>query len=282
VRVAIVYEIVRWEERELIKAARAVGAYVEPVYVKSLPLYLNGASGGLDADIALQRCISHYVALESSVAIEGLGVRVVNTVEATHRAMDKLWTISLLRSRGVPTPRTAVAFSPEAALEVATEFGFPVVVKPVNGSWGRLVSIARDEEELRTIMEHRSYIPSMTSKVHLIQEYVRKPGRDIRVFVVGGEVVAAIYRVSNHWITNTARGGRAVPARADPELEEVSVKAAEAVGGEVLGIDVFEDSGRGYLVNEVNPVPEFKNTVTATGVDIPRKIAEYLVREAAK
>ncbi len=215
--------------------------------------------------------------MESTIAFEALGVKVVNNSLSTAACMDKLWTISLLKKNGIPTPKTAVVFSYEAAQEVTKRFNYPLVIKPVNGSWGRLISMVRDDEELRSIMEHRMYLPGILSKVHLMQEYVKKPGRDIRVFVIGDEVPVAIYRVSRHWITNTARGGKAIPARIDGELEEISLKAAKAVGGEVLGLDVFEDPERGYLVNEINPVPEFKNTVAATGYDLPRKIAEYLV-----
>ncbi len=157
------------------------------------------------------------------------------------------------------------------------------MVKPVSGSWGRMVAVARDEEELRALLDHRSYLPGVDSRVFLIQEFVRKPGRDIRVFVVGGEVCAAIYRVSDDWITNTARGAKAVPVNnIDRELEEVAVKAAEAVGAEVAGVDILEDPGRGYLVSEVNPVPEFKNTVRATGVALHQRIAEYVISVARR
>lgn len=196
--------------------------------------------------------------------------------------MDKVWTLSILNRNKIPVPRTAVVFSEEAALSAAERIGYPVVVKPIAGSWGRLVSLARDEEELRTIIEHRMSIPGIDSRAHLIQELVRKPGRDIRVMVVGGEVVAAIYRVCNHWITNTARGGRAEPLKPDDELTDLSLRTAEVLGGEVLGIDVFEDPSRGYLVNEVNGVSEFKNLQRVTGVDVAGKIAEYLIRDAGR
>ncbi|MEM0497043.1 MAG: RimK family alpha-L-glutamate ligase, partial [Acidilobaceae archaeon] len=142
---------------------------------------------------------------------------------------------------------------------------------------GRLVSLAPDEETLRIILEHRLYTRNPYMKVHLIQEYVRKPGRDIRVFVVGDEVPVAIYRVSNHWITNTARGGKALPAPIDEELRELSIKTAKTIGVEIAGIDIFEDNDRGYLVNEVNAIPDFRNTVPATGYNLQDKIIEYLI-----
>ena len=273
---AVIYEILRWEEKAIIKSLRDLGISVIPHYIKAKPVFINGLSEDVP-DLAIQRSISHYVAMESTIAFEAHGVRVVNNSMSTAICMDKLWTISLLAKNGIPTPKTAVVFSYEAAQEVANKFNYPLVVKPINGSWGRLISLIRDGEELRSIMEHRTYLPGMLSKAHLMQEYVRKPGRDIRVFVVGDEVPVAIYRINKHWITNTARGGKAIPARVDVELEEISLKAAKIVGGEILGIDVFEDPERGYLVNEINPIPEFKNTVAVTGYDLPRKIAEYLV-----
>ncbi len=275
------YEILRWEEKAFIKAAEKLGVRLQLLYMKGEPVKINGEKQ-VDADIVLQRSISHYVAMESTIALEAQGLRVVNSSDALSKCFDKLWTLSVAKKMGIPTPRTAVAFSTDAAHKAAEWLGYPVVVKPVNGSWGRLICMARDEEELRAIMEHRSYLPGMLSKVHLMQEYVRKPGRDIRVFVVGDEVPVAIYRVSQHWITNTARGGKAVPANVDEELEEMSLKITRALGGEVLGIDFFEDPERGYLLNEVNPIPEFKNTVVVTGYDLSLKIIEYVAEQAKR
>ncbi len=275
------YEILRWEEKAFIKAAEKLGVKLQLLYMKGEPVKINGEKQ-VDVDIVLQRSISHYVAMESTIALEAQGLRVVNSSNALSKCFDKLWTLSVAKKVGIPTPRTAVAFSTDAANKAAEWLGYPVVVKPVNGSWGRLICMARDKEELRAIMEHRSYLPGMMSKVHLMQEYVRKPGRDIRVFVVGDEVPVAIYRVSQHWITNTARGGKAVPANVDEGLEEMSLKIARALGGEVLGIDFFEDPERGYLLNEVNPIPEFKNTVVVTGYDLSLKIIEYVAEQAKR
>jgi len=172
--------------------------------------------------------------------------------------------------------------SEEAGRKVAENLGYPIVIKPVNGSWGRLVSLAENSEALRTIIEHRSYIPNPTFRIHLMQEFVKKPGRDIRIFVVGEEAPVAIYRVSNHWITNTARGGKAVPAPISSELEDLAIRAAKAVNAEIAGIDVFEDPRRGYIVNEVNAVPDFKNTVAVTGYDLPGKIIDYLIEQVKR
>jgi [lysine-biosynthesis-protein LysW]--L-2-aminoadipate ligase len=277
--IGVAYDILRWEERAIIESLKGLGAEPEIIHLKSI--FIEPFTGS-SPDVVLQRSISHYVAEESSAMLEASGVRVVNRSYAIRTANDKVLTHAALVKAGVPTPKTGIAFTPEKTLDLAAEIGYPVVIKPVSGSWGRMVAIARDEEELRALLEHRSYLPGVDSRVFLIQEYIRKPGRDIRAFFVGGEVPAAIYRISDHWITNTARGGRASAVAIDDELLEVTIKAAEAVGTEIAGVDVLEDPSRGFLVNEVNPVPEFKNTVRATGVRLQEHIAKYLLNQARR
>jgi len=280
VSVGIAYDILRWEERALIEALRSVGAVVVPLHLSAKSFLLSDEPAL--PDVVLARSVSHSVAVESAAVLEGLGVRVINSSHTIAVATDKVRTASILRRYGLPTPLTGVAFGPESALRLAREMGFPVVVKPVNGSWGRMVVLARDEEELRGIVEHRRYLPGVNSRVYLIQEFIRKPGRDIRIFVVGDRIPVAIYRFSDHWITNTARGGRASRAKVDEELSDLVLRVAGAVKGEVLGIDVFEDRERGYLINEVNAVTEFKNTVRTTGVRLQNIIAEYAVSVTRK
>lgn len=207
----------------------------------------------------------------------GLSINSAQSLVVSH---DKYLTYLKLREAGVPTPKTYLAFGLEAAKAAAEKLSYPVIVKPTDGSWGRFVSLAKSPEDLAAIITQRQ---AMESELHLylVQEYVEKPGRDIRVTVVGNRAVAAIYRISsNDWRTNTARGGKAEPVRIDPELEEVAVKASEAVGAYYSGVDVVE-SPRGYLVLEVNGVPEFKNVQRVTGVDVAREIA-LLVKELVK
>jgi [lysine-biosynthesis-protein LysW]--L-2-aminoadipate ligase len=181
----------------------------------------------------------------------------------------------------VPVPETLLAYGLESTVKAASLLGYPVVVKPVQGSWGRLLALARDEEELRAIVEHREYMGALY-RVQYVQEYVRKPGRDIRATCIGDSVPAAIYRVSGSWITNTARGGRAEPARVTPEMEDLTLRACKALGVEVGGVDIVEHPEKGLLVLEVNAVPEYKNVMRVTGVDVAREIAEYLYGEAKR
>ncbi len=278
--VGMVYMVARWEEKAIVEAARRRGVELRLLHAPSLGLLLG--EGRELPGVVLQRSISHYVALSTSFVLESMGVRVVNRGAAAAAANDKIWSSSILVSKGIPMPVTGVAWSSSAAFELASRIGYPVVVKPSNGSWGRMVARADDPEDLRVILEHREYMPQPEMKVHLLQEYVPKPGRDIRVTVVAGRPVAAIYRYSEHWVTNTARGGRAEPAPVEGELGELAVKAAEALGLEVAGVDIFEHPERGLLVNEVNPVPEFKNTVRVTGVDVAGEMVDYLVSLAKR
>ena len=270
--VALLYDVARLDEKMLIKELRE-RARLHLIHVPSSVLEM-GRGPGVDA--ALERCVSHYNAVSSAAAAESWGARTVNTAESIALSADKAVTQALLHMAGIPTPRTMLAYSVESAVRAARELGLPVVLKPLMGSWGRLAALAGDEEAVRAVSEHREYLGG-PYRVHYIQEYVRKPGRDIRAMCIGGEAPAAIYRVSSHWITNTARGGRAEPARVDGELEDLVVRSCEAVGVEVGGVDVVEDPERGYLVLEVNAVPEFKNIVRVTGVNVPGLIAEYLV-----
>lgn len=270
----LVYDILRWEEKDLIRKARERGLPLRLLHINSKPLHV-GRNGFSPNTVALQRCVSFNRALSSTLVLESGGIRVVNNSQALMAAEDKLWTQSLLVRSNIPTPRTIISFEPQTTVDAARELGFPVVIKPLRGSWGRLVSLGRDEEEVRSIAEHRSYLGDHY-KITYVQEYVKKPGRDIRSFCLGDTVPAAIYRVSPHWITNTARGGKAESAPITPELEEITLKACRAVGVEFGGVDIVEDPQRGLMVLEVNGVPEYKNTIRVTGVDLTSLLLDYL------
>jgi [lysine-biosynthesis-protein LysW]--L-2-aminoadipate ligase len=158
------------------------------------------------------------------------------------------------------------------------QLGYPVVFKPVVGSWGRMVSKVNDREAAEAIIEHRDVLGNYQHAIYYIQEYIdKRQGRDIRSFVVGGECIAAIYRTSEHWITNTARGGRTTNCPVTPELADLSVQAAQAVGGGVLAVDLLETQEGRLLVNEVNYTMEFRNSIETTGVDIPARIVDYVI-----
>ena len=229
-----------------------------------------------ECDVVLERCINHLRALYTLRVLNDWGIPTVNTYEVASTCGDKLLTSSALAQAGVPIPRTILAYDHYSALAAIEEIGYPVVMKPAIGSWGRLLSRINDRDAAEAILEHKTTLGSFHHGAFYIQEYVNKPGRDIRSFVVGDETICAIYRDSPHWITNTARGGVATNCPVTAELNELSLRAARAVGGGVVAIDLLE-SGNGILVNEVNYTMEFRNSIDTTGVNIPARIVDYVI-----
>jgi [lysine-biosynthesis-protein LysW]--L-2-aminoadipate ligase len=181
-----------------------------------------------------------------------------------------------LKEAGVPQPPLRIAFTEKSALVAIEELGYPVVLKPAVGSWGRLLSKVNDREAAESLLEHKAILGSYHHSIFYIQKYVEKQGRDIRSFVVGDECIAAIYRTSPHWITNTARGAVASGCPVTDEIRTVSLAAANAVGGGVLAVDLFETAD-GVLVNEVNYTMEFRNSIETTGVNIPAHMVDYVL-----
>ena len=279
---------VRVEEKLLFASLRERGVPYGRLDPREVSLALSGTSqvdrncspDGLDQyDALLIRCLSHSRAYYLARWLESLGVSAVSSYEAIATCGDKLLTNGALQDAGVPTPRTVAAFTPDRALEAIEEMGYPVVLKPSHGSWGRLLSKINDREAAETILEHKATLGSYVHGIFYIQEYIDKPGRDIRTFVVGDETVAAVYRNSSHWITNTARGGETAICPITPEIDRLSRAAAQAVGGGILAVDLLE-SADGVLVGEVNHTPEFRNSIAPTGVDIPGKIIDHLLEVA--
>jgi [lysine-biosynthesis-protein LysW]--L-2-aminoadipate ligase len=230
-----------------------------------------------DYDVVLERCINHSRALYALKVLNDWGIKTVNTYQVADTCGNKFLTTQALIKNGVPTPRTMLAFTPESALQAIEALGYPVVLKPAIGSWGRLLSKINDRDAAEAVLEHKETLGSYHHSIFYIQEYVNKPHRDIRSFVVGDETICAIYRYADHWITNTARGGRAENCPVTPEIHRLSVKAAQAVGGGVLAIDLLETPEGRLLVNEVNYTMEFRNSIDITGTDIPGRIVDYLL-----
>ncbi len=230
-------------------------------------------------DVVVERCINHSRALHALLILNMQGVKTVNTYEVAAVCGDKLNTTVHLIKAGVPCPPNFVAFTEESALKAIEKMGYPVVLKPAVGSWGRLLSKVNDREAAEAILEHKTVLGSYHHSIFYIQKYVEKRGRDIRSFVVGDKTICAIYRTSPHWITNTARGGVAANCPVTDALNDISVRAARAVGGGVVAIDIFETDA-GLMVNEVNYTMEFRNSILPTGVNIPEKIVDYVLEVA--
>jgi len=264
---------VRVEEKLLLEELERRGIATKVIDDRELVFSLE-RKPELGVDVVLERCIQHSRALYALSVLETWGIPTVNTFEVADVCGNKLLTTMRLIRDGVPSPRTRLAFTPESALAAVEELGYPAVLKPLVGSWGRLISRVNDRDAAESILEHKDVLGTYIHSIYYIQEYVPKPGRDIRAFVVGDETIGAIYRYSENWITNTARGGKATRCEVTPELNDLCVRAARAVGGGVVAVDVLE-APEGLLVNEVNYTMEFRNSIDVTGVNIPGRVVDY-------
>jgi len=275
-KVGLLLSRIRVEEKLLIEALNRRGVDYDTIDDRRVIFDIQN-NGWDNYDVIIERCVSHSRALYALLLFRDWGIPTVNTFEVAENCGNKLLTTSALVRAGIPTPVVKVAFTPQSALEAIEEMGYPVVLKPGVGSWGRLLSKINDREAAETVLEHKQVLGSYHHSIYYIQEYIHKPGRDIRAFVVGDETICAIYRDSEHWITNTSRGGKASNCPVTPELNELSLASAKAVGGGVLALDIFEDPDRGLLVNEINYTMEFRNSIDTTGVDIPAKVVDYVL-----
>jgi [lysine-biosynthesis-protein LysW]--L-2-aminoadipate ligase len=280
-RIAVLLSRVRVEEKLLLQAFDERGVSVDVHDDREIVLDLQ-RNGWRQYDVVVERCVTQSRALAALRVLNDWGIPTINRAEVVQTCGDKLATTSALIREGVPVPRVSVAFTPESALEAIERMGYPVVLKPAVGSWGRLLSKINDRQAAEAILEHKQTLGDYQHHIYYVQEYVEKPARDIRSFVVGDQTICAIYRHSDHWITNTARGGRASNCPVTPEIHDLSQAAARAVGGGVVAIDLLETPDGRLLVNEVNHTMEFRNSIETTGIDIPGRIVDYVVQVAVR
>jgi [lysine-biosynthesis-protein LysW]--L-2-aminoadipate ligase len=277
-RLAILTSRIRVEEKLLIEALNQRAIAYEIIDDGELLLDLSHP-GGLwrEYDAVLCRSLSQSRGLAVLNVLEHWGIPVYNSAAVTATCNDKLLTTLALLRAGIPTPRTLLAFDPRETIRGIELLGYPVVLKPITGSWGRLLARINDRDAAEAVLEHQETLGSYQHHIHYVQEYIAKPLRDIRAFVVGERTICAIYRTSEHWVTNTARGAIASNCPVTPELNSLCVRAAQAVGGGILAVDVLEDPQRGLLVNEINATMEFRNSIAPTGVDIPNAMLDYVL-----
>jgi|TARA_Y100000588_G_scaffold84856_1_gene89857 [lysine-biosynthesis-protein LysW]--L-2-aminoadipate ligase len=274
-RVGLLHSLIRKEEKLLLEAFKQQG--VTPIMLDDRKLTFDLESVP-DIDLVVERCINHSRAMHGLRLFESLGIRCINSSDVARICGDKILTSVALKEAGLAQPPIRIAFTEDSALIAIEELGYPVVLKPAVGSWGRLLAKVNDRESAEAILEHKTVLGSYHHSIFYIQKYVEKQGRDIRSFVVGNECIAAIYRSSSHWITNTARGAVATGCPVTDEIASLSVAAAHAVGGGVLAVDLFE-STEGLLVNEVNYTMEFRNSIDTTGVNIPGRVVTYVLEQ---
>src|SRR5450432_961373 len=277
-RLAILASRIRVEEKLLIEALRLRDVAFD--IIDDGELLLDLAQMGeqwRQYDAVLCRSLSQTRALAVTYVLEHWGIPVYNSAAVTATCNDKLLTTLALLRAHVPVPRTMLAFAANTAVQGIEEIGYPAVLKPVTGSWGRLLARVNDRDAAEAVLEHQETLGSYQHHIHYIQEYVSKPQRDIRAFVIGDRTVCAIYRTSEHWVTNTARGAVTSNCPVTPEMDEICTRAAQAVGGGILAIDLLEDPEQGLLVNEINATMEFRNSIAPTGVDIPNEMLNYVL-----
>jgi [lysine-biosynthesis-protein LysW]--L-2-aminoadipate ligase len=281
-KVSIAFDRLRWEEKALSEAGKGVGLDSPLVDVKGLVFHVPSRDSAL-GDAVLNRCISHYRSLLLSRTLEGAGLPVINKNSVAEVCSNKLATSIVLSNAGVPTPKTVLALSSEIVEKAAEELGFPLVMKPFSGSWGRMVTVVKDKATLKSLVEYKEELANPLEHMYYLQEFIQRPPRDIRVIVAGDQLVACVHRYapSGEWRTNVARGGTSKAFEPDSQLTEVVHRASAAVGGGVLGVDAMESDG-GYLVHEVNNTVEFRGAQSATTANIPEQIMKYVASEVRK
>jgi len=280
--IGVLYSRIRVEEKWIFAALEQRGVDYERLDDRHIHFDLENPAPWRLFDAVLERSISYARGLYALKTLNAWGIPTVNTAAVAEACGDKITTANALSAAGVAQPRTIIAFTPESALEAVERIGYPVVLKPVVGSWGRLLAKINDRDAAEAILEHKAVLGSYQHSIFYFQEFIEKPGRDIRVLMAGDMPITAIYRKSHHWITNTARGGQGEICPMTPDLIDICVKASRAVGGGILAVDIIEHPEKGYLVNEINHTLEFHTAQPTSGVDIAGVIADYVISIAQK
>jgi [lysine-biosynthesis-protein LysW]--L-2-aminoadipate ligase len=289
VNVGVLYSRIRQDEKLLLSELRERGHEVTKIDVRDLQYGLHEAPEAFEAvDLVVDRCLATSRSVYSTTFLEADDVPVVNGAATAAVCADKVENSLALAGADVPTPETTVAFTEESALEAIEAFGYPCVLKPVVGSWGRLMAKIDSRSAAEAILEHKATLGHYEHKVFYVQEFVEKPGRDIRVVATDGEPVAAMSRTADHWLTNAAQGGEVAPFEVDDRAAELVERASAAVGGGLLGVDLMEvgaDPATGeiedYTVHEVNHTVEFQALNEAVDVDVPARVVDWLETKAA-
>lgn len=279
-KIGVLYSRVRVEEKKIFSELQKRGVLFDRIQDQGISFKLEDPQSWTQYDLVLIRSLSYSRGLYIARILNSWGIPTINSAATAAICGDKLETAMAFQRANLPQLQTRAAFSVGAALETIETMGYPVVLKPVIGSWGRLLAKINDREAAEAILEHKSTLGSFLHNVFVIQEYVEKPGRDIRAIVFGGRTIAAIYRYADHWITNTARTGSGEPCPITPELDQLCVRAGEAVGGGAFGVDLIEHPERGLLLNEINHTFEFHTAEPVSKVDISGLFVNYVIEQA--
>ena len=275
--IGFLHSQIRADEKLLLNELRSRGHNILKIDVrKHLFSIKNPASELVDLDIVIDRCIAQSQSKFSSLFFCKYSIPVINPPSVVENCSDKVKTSLLLEHAGVPTPETIVAFSAESAIEAIESFGYPCIIKPVVGSWGRLLAKIDTRNAAEAIVEHKATLGHYEHKVFYIQKFINKPNRDIRVVSVDGSPIAVMTRTSDHWLTNAAKGAIAAEYDIPKEVLDLVKKSSEVVGGGLLGIDLMELDGGGFTVHEINPGTEFKALNSCVEPDVPSLIVNWI------
>ena len=283
-KLRIVFDRVRLEEKMLEEKAIELGHDTKMIDAKITQINTESKRSDFDfGDVVLERCVSYFRGLHFTACLEFLDVPVINKFEVANNCGNKMITSLLLKKHNVPTPKTYFSFSSERILENLEKIGYPLVIKPVVGSWGRGVMALKDRDTADAIIEVRELSDGPLDRIFYLQEMVKRPPRDIRAIAVGDQVIAAMYRTSSGGFkTNIALGAEPLPCEITKELEDICLKASRAVGGGILGVDLMEDEKRGLVVHEINNTVEFKGLAKVTKKNIPKEMVDFAVKSAIR
>ncbi|MBU27659.1 MAG: lysine biosynthesis protein LysX [Thaumarchaeota archaeon] len=283
-KVCIVFDRLRSEEKMLQKEASNLGHDALMLDAKITQINTDSKKEDLNlGDVVLERCVSYFRGLHFTASLEFLDIPVLNKFEVANICGNKMFMTLLLKKNNIPTPKTYFSFSGESAAENLEKVGFPLVIKPVIGSWGRGVMPIKDKDTMEAIFEIRDITDSPHDRIYYLQELINRPPRDIRVITVGDEPIAAMYRKSSGGFkTNIALGADPELCEITKEMEDLAVKASKAMGGGILGIDLMEDDKRGLVVHEVNNTVEFKGLARVAQRNIPKEMIEFALNYARK
>ena len=280
-KICIVFDRLRTEEKLLQKKAEELGYETSMIDAKITSFDTDSKPENFDfGDVVLERCVSYYRGLHFTACLEFLDIPVINKFDVANTCGNKMITSMLLKKNNIPTPKTYFSFSAETALENFENIGYPLVIKPIIGSWGRSVMPIKDKDTAEAVIENRQVTDGPQDRIYYLQEMIdRPPPRDIRVITVGDQAVSAMYRKSSGGFkTNIALGADPELCQITKEMEDLCEKTSKAVGGGILGIDLMEDKERGLVVHEVNNTVEFKGLVKVSEKNIPKEMIDYAVR----
>ena len=279
-KICIVFDRLRTEEKLLQKKAEELGYETSMIDAKITSFDTDSKPENFDfGDVVLERCVSYYRGLHFTACLEFLDIPVINKFDVANTCGNKMITSMLLKKNNIPTPKTYFSFSAETALENFENIGYPLVIKPIIGSWGRSVMPIKDKDTAEAVNENRQVTDGPQDRIYYLQEMIDRPPRDIRVITVGDQAVSAMYRKSSGGFkTNIALGADPELCQITKEMEDLCEKTSKAVGGGILGIDLMEDKERGLVVHEVNNTVEFKGLVKVSEKNIPKEMIDYAVR----